>query len=225
MNLLSAVKSAVVPGGRSPRRILSGPFKGLVMDLDLKHQFQVYAGTFERETYPFLWRLSRGIASAIEVGAAEGEYCLFFATRTSARPVFAFEPIEECRVRLRRNLMHNGIDASRLRLSGQLVGAENSERFCTLDSLLPSLTFPCFVKMDIDGGEAQALRGATGLLERDTRWLVETHSLALERECQQVLDRAGFVTHIVPNAWWRIVLPELRGGEQNRWLVATRTPV
>jgi hypothetical protein len=52
--------------------------------------------------------------------------------------------------------------------------------------------------------------------------LIETHSPALEQECVAILRREGFATRIVPTAWWRGVLPEQRGLEQNRWLVAAK---
>ena len=39
------------------------------------------------------------------------------------------------------------------------------------------------------------------------------------------LERNGFRVRIVPNAWWRVVLPEQRPVELNRWLVAYRNPL
>jgi hypothetical protein len=54
------------------------------------------------------------------------------------------------------------------------------------------------------------------------RWLIETHSLDLERGCIELLAGHGYVTRIIPNAWWRIAVPEQRHGEINRWLAAYR---
>jgi hypothetical protein len=75
--------------------------------------------------------------------------------------------------------------------------------------------------MDVDGAEAEILKGASLLNGLGgVRWLIETHSRDLERECVEQLKAAGFETRIIRNAWWRVLIPELRPVEQNRWLAA-----
>ena len=75
--------------------------------------------------------------------------------------------------------------------------------------------------MDVDGAEAEILKGATALNRMaGVRWLIETHSKDLERECVKQLEAAGFENRIIRNAWWRVVIPELRPIEHNRWLAA-----
>lgn len=63
----------------------------------------------------------------------------------------------------------------------------------TLDEVVRRLGAPNFVKMDIEGGEAQALRGAAKLI-RDVRpsWLIELHSPACEREVKERLSDAAY---------------------------------
>lgn len=224
MRLLSIIKTAIVPKGRSPRKIVSGPFNGIVMNLDLTTQFQFYIGTFERETQKWIRRLSQGIKSAVDIGAADGEYSLYFLSRTNSSKVYAFEPMSECRERIAHNLRNNHLtDVARFSLSDKMVGAKDNEQSCTLDSLLSRLDFPCFVKMDVDGGETEILTGAASLLRKENvRWLIETHSKALERDCMRILQDSGYTTRMVPNAWWRCIIPEHRPTEHNRWLVAAR---
>ncbi len=224
MSLLSGLKQRWVRSGREPRAILTGLLQGLVMELDLRDQTQLFIGSFERETQPWLKKLSARIATAVDIGAAEGEHTLFFATRTSARVIYVFEPIEECRVRILRNLTLNpSHETSQVQLRGQFVGATDGAGIATLDSICGHLESPCLVKIDVDGGEADILKGATALLRRgDTRWLIETHSVALERDCLASLKAYGYSTQVIPNAWWRCILPEKRGGDQNRWLVAAK---
>ena len=66
------------------------------------------------------------------------------------------------------------------------------------------------------------LRGADALIKRpQVRWIIETHTPKLERDCLAILQAAGYQTRVVPNAWWRVILPEMRIGH-NRWFVATR---
>ena len=78
MRILSTIKNWVMPVGRRPLRILTGPFQGIQMNLTLRDQSQMYLGLFERETHPALRRLSGGIDTAVGIGAAYGEYTVFF---------------------------------------------------------------------------------------------------------------------------------------------------
>ena len=223
MKLLSTLKCAIVPRGRGPRRILTGPFRGLIMQLDLATQFQFYAGTFERELSPWILRLSHRIRSAVDIGAADGEYTLYFLARTSAERVYGFEP-QECYIdRIHLNLSLNQVDASRLKLSDKYVSGDHRKNSVTLDSLQDALPLPCFVKMDIDGGEMEALKSSSQLCGRSAiRWLIETHSRELESNCISFLQAAGFRTRVIRPAWWRCILPEQRVDEHNQWLVAAK---
>ncbi len=224
MRLLSSVKQRLVPAGISPRVIQSGPFRGLKMELDLRGQTQVYLGLFEREVHPWVSELSRGIHTAIDIGSAQGEYLLYFLSRTPAKQVLGFEPDEGCWPALRRNLALNLLsDDSRLTLSNQFISPTDDARHVSLDSLLPRIGGPCLVKMDVDGQEANILAGASKFLaQASARWIVETHSEELEREVIGIFNGAGYQTRVVTQAWWRLFVPEHRPGAQNRWLVATR---
>ena len=224
MRIVSTIKQQLLPVGSQSRTIKTGPFRGIRMDIDLAHQTQLYLGLFERETYKWLTGLSKGIKSAIDIGAANGEYTLYFLLRTPAKRIFSFEPDLAVRKQLLANLKLNHLqDDPRLDLSPMCIGAENSGVMKTLDSLIASLSLPCLIKVDVDGGEMDVLRGGMDFLKlQGTRWILETHSTLLERECMRLMDSAGLETRIVPNAWWRCIVPELRVTDQNRWLVATR---
>lgn len=229
MRPLSAIKNLLVPKGRAPRRILSGAFKGLTLDLDLSYQTQVYLGLYERETHPWIKRLSQGIASAVDIGAAEGEYALYFLARTNAKRVYSFDPSPQSTAVFLSNLRLNGFEGdTRLTISPQFVGDQDSPTQCTLDSVLAEIEPPLLVKMDVDGFEMVVLRGASRMLaDYPVRWIIETHTSELERQCVKLLADNGFKTRIIPNAWWRSVVPEQRFAAHfveghNRWLVADR---
>lgn len=224
--VVSALKNRFVQPGRRDRAIRVGPFRGLTMTLDLTSQAQLWLGLFEREITGRLGALARGVNTAIDVGAAEGEYSLFFLRHTTARRVIAFEPDAVCRSYFFENLVLNGRrDDPRLSLIAQFVGAGDRGQTC-LDALLPVIQSPCLIKVDVDGGELDVLRGALKLANLpDTRWIIETHSAELERDCAALLTAAGYTVEIVPNAWWRVIIPELRPSTQNRWLIATRRPL
>jgi hypothetical protein len=171
-----------------------------------------------------LYKLTSGIKSAIDIGASTGEYLLYFLMKTSANTVIGFEPNEELIQDLKANIALNGLSqTTRVKLYQKFVTSTDSESTMSLDTLSPTLEGPCFIKMDVDGGEVDILRGATEFLKRnDLHWLIETHSPELETTCQQILAQAGYKVQIIPNAWWRVILPELRPPEQNRWLTAVK---
>ena len=225
MRLVSNLKNLLVSSERKPRRILAGPFKDIVMGLSLRSQTQIYLGLFEKEIHPWLNRLSQGIATAIDIGAAHGEYTLYFLQKTRATKVLAFEPDAGLLSCLNENLALNGIDQlERLEISTKFVGISNTEHEIRLDSLEPSLHGPCFIKMDVDGAEEKVLNGANTVNAlRDVRWLIETHSSQLELLCERILTAAGFQIRIIPNARWRVLVPEQRPIEHNRWLAAWKS--
>jgi hypothetical protein len=223
--LLSKVKMLAVRPGKAPTKIKSGAFRGLRMELDLTYECQAWLGIAEREVQGWLGRLSSDIRTGMDIGAAAGEYAMYFLSKTSARRVLAFEPQPSVMEQLRFNLSLNGLaDDPRVTLYRSYVGTKIADDHCTLDSLSGLIRQPCLVKIDVDGGESDVLAGAGELLrERDTRWLIETHSRELEEDCRRVLLRAGFTTVVVPNAWWRWFIPEQRPIPHNRWLVGFRS--
>ena len=225
MRLISHLKNAIVPPGRKPRRIVAGPCKGIMMDLSFRTQTQLYLGLFEKETHPWLTRLSKGIATAIDIGVAYGEYTLYFLTKTQATKVFAFEPDLSLFPCLYENLKLNGLDQSkRLEISHKFVGASETEQVIRLDALANSVQAPCLIKMDVDGAEEEILNGAKKINSLPgVRWIIETHSKDLEVACEEILRASGFQTKIIPKATWRVFVPEQRPIEQNRWLAAWKS--
>jgi hypothetical protein len=220
--LAARVKNRLVAPGRRPRRILRGALKGVRMQLDLGHHAQVYLGTYEHEVQQLLPGLTLDAVTAVDVGAADGAYSLYFLARTAVRAVYAFEPDPAARDALLANLRLNDLDGDgRLRLSAAAAGAGGGANGIALDSLSPEIATPAVIKIDVEGHEADVLRGAGRLLERrGISWIVETHSTELERECTQILEDAGLAVRVVYPAWWRFALPERRPLPHNRWLVA-----
>lgn len=220
--VLSAIKGWAVSAGSRTRRIRSGAFKGLKMDLDLRCQMQMVLGLAEREVFPYLRTLTRRARTGIDIGAAAGEYTLFFLAQPHMQQVFAFDAANEFPADLSTNLASNGFaDDPRALLIRKYVSDQEDADRCTLDALAEDLEGPCVVKIDVDGGEGAVLQGAHKLLEReDVAWIIETHSEDLERECDEVLQSKGLLTTIIKNAWWRVLLPERRPIPHNRWLAA-----
>lgn len=225
---LTRVKRWLFPPGRKPRRPRGGLLRGLLFEIDFANQVQIYFGLSEQELIPWFHEYTSGVHTVVDVGAAEGRYTIPLLARTSVARVLACEPTER-REGLRANLRLNGLDGdTRLEILPYFIGASDDGATArTLDSLLPKIDFPCLVKMDIEGAEALALRGAAGLLAREgVSWIIETHSPELEWECLEILEAAGYRATIVENARWRrfLPLPGLGPIGHSRWLAATNHP-
>jgi hypothetical protein len=226
LTVLRTLKEWVGPREKKVRTILSGPLGGLRMWIDVMPQAQLWVGLAERETHPWMRRLCRDINTAIDVGAAFGEQTLYFVKRSPATKIYTFDPRPDAFDELKDNITLNGPEPGKeLNLSTKMIGSRNNEEMCTFDSFYDEVIFPCMIKIDIEGAEMDALNGAGRLLSAQyARWLIEVHSMECESVCRQILARAGYQVQIIKNAWWRLLIPEGRGGsEHNRWLVAYRT--
>jgi hypothetical protein len=223
--ILRRVKERFGPKDKRVRTILSGPLRGLRMWIDVMPQGQLWFGLAERETHPWMRRLCKDINTAIDVGAAFGEQTLYFIKRSSATRIYTFDPRPDAFEELKENIDINGVEPGKeLRLSTKMIGLRNAENMCTFDSLFDRVVLPCMVKIDIEGAEVDALRGAGRLLEsQQTRWLIEVHSVECETTCREILEGAGYQVQVIKNAWWRLIVPEGRGdSDHNRWLAAYR---
>jgi hypothetical protein len=212
------IKRLVLPGGRRLRRLRGGIARGMLMELDLAHQSQRYFGFDERELVSVLRRLIAECQSLIDVGANDGYYTMAFLQSKALR-VVACEPGPAMQ-QLLANARANGYEpGERLIAERRLVGLDKDG--VSITELLKDLPRPVLLKVDIDGGEFELLRSAEGCDRLgDLRWLIETHSTELEAQCIKWLEAHGYRTRIIYNARWRVLLPEERPIEHNRWLVA-----
>jgi hypothetical protein len=224
VRILSTIKSFVVPRGQQSRRVRFGVYRGLRLELDLASQMQIYLGLWERETYTFIREASSRCMWAIDVGAGRGELCLFLLRHSHAQKIFAFEPQQSETKMIDHNLHLNGVSSEdRFVVLSKFVGCSPTPDFVSLDSLDLDRLKPGFLKIDVDGLEMDVLRSGDGLL-RSARMdiLLETHSQPLESDCIDFLVARGFTCEVIKNAWWRVIVPELRPTEHNRWLWGTK---
>jgi hypothetical protein len=81
---------------------------------------------------------------------------------------------------------------------------------------------PGFVKIDIDGGEVEALKSGERLFAAARpHVIVETHTPELEWDSAVALREYGYTPTIIHQ---RTFLPDYRPVEHNRWLVAYGDP-
>lgn len=209
-------KKALLPEP-GPRTVCFGIGRGVRMNFDFAFQTRTFLGLYEIELSKFLRKVLRPGATAFDVGGQYGYDSLVIANRTQAR-VATFECDGQCVEEMKRNFALNPdltpiiqpVEAT----VGDAQGQLGLDDWAYNDGFVPD-----FVKVDIDGGELGALRSAERLLTtRRPAILIETHSLALECGCGELLVRHGYRPVIVNQ---RGIWPDLRPLAHNRWLIAT----
>lgn len=215
------LKRSLLKPGLKLRTVQFGLLKGVKLYLDFSNQTQGYLGLYETETFDACRKMVGRAAWMVDVGAGIGEMSLYFMKVHGAHTVFAFEPIAAQRARFADNLVANGWTAADVSLSPNFVGG--GEGCTALDAIGLDLSKRGFVKIDVDGAEMDVLRSGTTLLRDGAAdFIVEVHSKELEDECIALFRANGYKVDIIPNAWWRLFIPEHRVIAHNRWITAVR---
>jgi FkbM family methyltransferase len=152
--------------------------------------------------------------TVVDIGANVGLFTLHAARKGAT--VFAFEPNPDCFERLRSNVTMNDVEGSvalfneavsdevgRGRMNVErggstggtvLPGGVGDVRITTLDEALVDASIDTIdlLKMDIEGAEVGALRGAAASLAKTERIIAEYHSRDLLDECTAILQGHGF---------------------------------
>jgi len=218
LTYLRYIKNKIVKKGLYNYKIPLGLFRGLILKLDLSSKFQVYTGLYERETHKYI-RRSLKSDFFIDVGASGGELCALFAKNNTK--IFAIEPNEEELELIKLQIVMNLNQKSQYQIIGKFCGMDDD--FIKLDDLKINKATNIFVKIDVECGELDVLKSANNLLKQKAcSLLVETHSLQLEKDCINYLNKVGYDCKIIKNAWWRLFVPETRPVEHCRWIYADK---
>jgi len=164
-----------------------------------------------------------------DLGANIGWYSLLAARIVGASgKVFSFEPDPEVAARLRRNIERNGfanISVVQMGVWSQsaevnFIRADSSSpdagtgRFASvdggtgcpiacvaLDDFILKGPPPDAIKCDVEGAEAEVLRGAEKLLRKHRPWILcETHSEANDRDVRALLASLGYSIKTIDQA-------------------------
>lgn len=208
--------------GRAPR-ILRGPLKGWQFsDGGLAELLNVY----EPQVVRVLLRTLGPNQVVYDVGSNEGYFGLLGGSRVGpGGAVYAFEPHPTNAERVARHFNENRLDqcvvirqavsnvSGPVLLSRGDTAADPSLRSAqaeqdgievtatTLDEFSLSHRWPNVIKMDIEGGEVQALEGASRVLAGDDApvWIVEVHTEHLHRRASDLFLHSGHTVYRLPS--------------------------
>ena len=193
--------------------IKAGPLKGYRWSVVTGVRF--LRGTYhESETATLIGLINPGDV-VYDIGAHVGYYTLVAAQAAGDGRVIAFEPLELNRKTLRKHIEVNGIgnitvlpyavsctsgieqfDLAGGTGRGQLsTGGKLAVEVKTIDELYSSGTIPPpnLIKMDIEGAEVSALKGAVRVIEAcSPRIFLATHGAEIRRECEEFLRSHGY---------------------------------
>ena len=177
-----------------------------------------WIGSFDLKKQKLMATLVEKGSTIYDLGAHVGFYTLLASKLTGPTgKVIAFEPVERNLSYLRRHIAMNhanncvvleaavgssegtcsfdfGSDLSQGHLVSDETGSVNV-RVVTLDGLVArkEIPPPDFIKIDIEGGEFDALKGAAHLLEKYGPTLfLATHNAKVHRECCKFLKDLGY---------------------------------
>jgi hypothetical protein len=204
------------------RRIPVGVAAGIRLEVDPRSPVHIYLGTAEVEIARHLRRLARPGCSCFDVGGHNAYYAMVLA-RLTRTPVTSFEFDPAGVARMRRNLALNPqfeplVKIVPVYLSFEANATVNAD---TVDARVASGQdpLPDLLKIDVEGEEANVLRGARETLAHRPHLIIETHGARVERECCELLWPYGYRPKVVTQRRW---LRERRAPD-NRWLVAEGT--
>jgi FkbM family methyltransferase len=207
MGLWARIEAALLDDAPKPTRVLLGPNRGSRLILNRTTQTKLWFGVYEREVQQ---ALAGQTGMVWDIGANVGFFTLLLAKHASL--VLAVEPYPENLECLHRAVQMNDaagsvsvIDAAVSARDGTgwlAPGVNSSEsrladhglpvRTVTLDTLLDTYGIPALVKIDIEGGEMEALRGGCRLLSHHPKLIIETHSPELDDRVRGLLGECGY---------------------------------
>jgi Methyltransferase FkbM domain len=209
-------KRAVLPKGKPRvRRLPFGVPAGIRYRVSVNGSLYRYLGLFEYEISGHVRRFCRPGTRCWDVGGQDGYYALVFSKLTGEQ-VVSFEAEDAGCEKLARTLAENGRLGERVQIQHAFVGAvSDGNGRLALDDFPGA---PDVLKIDVDGGEYEVLRGARRVLSEDRPdLLIETHSQVLEHQCLELLLDHGYSATVVSQ---RLLMRENRPLAHNRWIVA-----
>jgi FkbM family methyltransferase len=138
------------------------------------------------------------------VGANYGDSAIWWAKKFGAK-VVAFEPLNDVFIELEKNVELNSVDVVAYNVAigngEEIAGKSKGGMFSARGDLkiktkrLDDYSFDRvdLLKIDVEGFEYEVLKGAENTINKfKPRIIIETHSIALRRTCDQYLLNHGY---------------------------------
>ena len=223
--MLRAIEARTKGARWTEARVRSGPLRGMRLDIDMRVQADVVVGAYERRLSGHVAGILRPGDLAFDVGSHLGYFGILMATVVGdAGKVVCFEPDPGLHDALESNVSRNralipaevsvarlAVGATRGKTSFEAGGHSTRGRLSdsggveveviTLDDAVERFGTPRFVKVDVEGHEAEVLTGAPRLVaSKEAAFGVEIHSDELGHTCRVLLEDAGYECKFVTEA-------------------------
>ena len=201
---LRAAVNRVVGSEQRVVRVRSGAARGARLALDLSREKAYWLGYYEPSVQRFLEQNVKPGDVVYDVGAHIGFFSVC-AARLGA-VVYAFEPVAGNAARLRDNVSLNDlqihvVEAAVWETSGSVdlvPGDSDFEAYATpgsgttsvsLDAFAEHEPQPALIKLDVEGAEAEVLRGARRILAQAHPLLIcEIHGVGARDDVDEILS-------------------------------------
>lgn len=180
-----------------------------------------WLGFYEREKLKLIARELRPGSVFYDVGAHVGIYTILASSLVGDGKVFAFEPVPRNVAYLKKHLVlnrisnvavhelavsdHCGMASFHAEQTGFMGHLSNDGGIAVLTATLDSLVKegrilpPSYIKMDIEGAELMALRGARECIHHYRPMIfLATHSWKIQAECCQLLKSWDYQCRSLP---------------------------
>jgi hypothetical protein len=225
---MKALLKRLLPDRELSLPVLSGPFRGAVLQLHPQHSLRKVLGVYEHEMNGWLESVLPRIDTVIDIGANDGYFTFgcaaAFRRLRMSGDIFAFEPETEAFKKLELSLSKQTSDQIRISLQKHFVGLETRDGMISLDDFAKQEGYGkkpenALIKIDVEGAELDVIAGATSWLNPTNYFLIEVHwdegflgrlkktfsdkNLALRQINQQALPLLGYESR-GRDLWWLV---------------------
>ena len=182
-------------------------------NIDFRYDAAFYFGRHEPHLFPHYRRLLKPGMRCFDIGMYRGWDALNLSYLTGGKTI-SFDGNPDCLEMTKQFIEPSGLDIT-------LVNAYLTSRAdgsLSMDRASAKYGRPDFIKMDVEGAEADILRGATETLTDRVLLIVETHGEVVESECVGILRQFGYNISVVERSR---IFSESRSLSHNRWLICS----
>jgi hypothetical protein len=219
---------ALIPNRVLTVRILRGPFRGAVLQLNPQDSLRKIFGLYEHELNQWLETALQNVETVLDVGANDGYFTLgcaaAFQRLQTAGEVIAFEPDSQVLKQLRMSIEKRRNKEVEISLYPCLVGSTASGETTTLDAVAIQRfngrkLERTLIKMDVEGAEVDVIAGGSMWLTPSNYFLIEVHEERFLKMLTDTFSAQGLRLKQINQRPLPILGYENRS-RQNWWLVS-----